>query len=148
MQIYADINGCECPSTLVQSIRPNETNAEMYWSRADIIIRERNCITVIEVTCPFKTNLLSSHDYKIPKYQNLCSDLLNPCSRFKLILLEISSLDFTGPSIKTFETYVNGKNLDFVRIIKKYQEAAICTSYYIYGRCNKVWSDPELITYT
>ena len=93
-----------------KSKRSNERNAEMYWSRPDIVIRERNCITVVEVMCPFETNLLKSHDYKVSKYQNLHSALPNPCSHFKLILLEISSHDFTGSPIKIFETYLNGRN--------------------------------------
>ena len=84
---YADINGYECQSTLFESKRPNETNAEMYRSRPDIIIREGNCVTVIELTCPFETNLLKSHDYKVTKYQNLRSALLSPYSHFKLMLL-------------------------------------------------------------
>ena len=52
-------------------------------------------------------------------YQNLRSALLNPCSDFKLILLEISSLGFTGSSIKTFETYLNGKKLGFCKNYQK-----------------------------
>ena len=60
-----------------------EKNAEMYRSKPDIIIRETNCITVIELTCPFEKNLLKSHDYKITKYQN-------PAALF-LILPHISS---------------------------------------------------------
>ena len=79
-RLYADINGYECPRTLFKSKRPNEKNPEMYRSRPDIIICERNCITLIELTCPFETNLLKSHDYKITKYQNLRSAFINPCS--------------------------------------------------------------------
>ena len=69
-RLYADIKGYECPSTLFKSKRPNEINAEMYRSRPDTIIRERNCITVIKLTCPFETNLLKSHDYTITKYRS------------------------------------------------------------------------------
>ena len=101
----------------------------MYRSRTDIITREGNCNIAIELTCPFGTNLLKLHDYKITKYQNFRRAPLNPCSHFKLRFLEISSLGFTVSSIKTFETYLNGKNLDFVRIIKKCQEVAIRASY-------------------
>ena len=54
------------------------------------IIREKNCITVIELTCSFETNPLKSYDYKITKYQNLCNALLSPYLHFTLILLEIS----------------------------------------------------------
>ena len=113
----------------------------MYRSRPDII-RERNCITVIELACPFGTNLLKSYDYKNTKYENLRGAFLN------LILLEISCLGFTVSSIKTFETVLNGNNLDSVRIIKTCQGVAIRASYYIYHRRNKIWSDRELISYT
>ena len=146
-RLYADINGYEWPSTLFKSKRPNETNAEMYRSRSDII-RERNCITVIELACPFGTNLLKSYDYKNTKYENLRGAFLNPFSYFKLILLEISCLGFTVSSIKTFEIVLNGNNLDSVRIIKTCQGVAIRASYYIYHRRNKIWSDRELISYT
>ena len=40
------------------------------------------------------------------------------------------------------------KNLDSVRIVQKFQEAAIRASYYIYCRCNKILPDAELISYT
>ena len=69
-------------------------------------------------------------------------------SYFKLVLLEISSLGFTGSSIKACETYLDGKSLDSVRIIKKCQEVAIRVSYYIYCRRNKKWPDPEKKSYT
>ena len=82
-------------------------------------------------TCPFETNLLKSYDYKVTKYQSLRSALLNTCSHLKLILLEISSLGFTRSSIKTFETYLNGKNLDSVRIIKKMSRSGI-TSFILH----------------
>ena len=75
-KLYADINGYECPSTLFKSKIPNETNAQMYRWRPDIIIPERNCITVIELTCPSETNLLKSHDCKITKNQNRSSQSL------------------------------------------------------------------------
>ena len=35
-----------------------------------------------------------------------------------------------------------------VRIIKKRQELAKRALYYIYCRRNKIWPDPELISYT
>ena len=91
-------------------VKKNETNADMYRSRPDIIIQERNCITLIESKCPFEMNLLKSHNYKITKYQNLFSPLLNPSSHFKLILLESPTHGFTRSLRTTFEIYLNGKN--------------------------------------
>ena len=127
-------------------IHEKKTKWNKCWNVAVEI--ERNCITVIELTCPCETNPLKSHDYKITKYQNLRSALLSPCSHFKLIFLEILSLGFTGSSIKTFETYLSGKKLDSVRITKKCQEVAIRASYRIYCRRNKIWPNPELMSYT
>ena len=88
-RLYADIIRYECPSILFKSERPVEKNAEMYLSRPGIIIRERNCITVIELMCPFETNLLKSHDYKVTKYQNLRSALISSwySLRFRLLVL-------------------------------------------------------------
>ena len=106
--IASDINGHQCPITLFKSRRPNEAIAKMYRSRPDII-QEENCITVVELTCRLETNLLKLHNYKITKYQNLCSALSNTCSHFKLILLEISYLSFNWSSIKTFKTNLNEK---------------------------------------
>ena len=53
-RLYADIIGYECPSILFRSKRTIEKSAEIYRSRPDIIIRERNCISVIELTCPLE----------------------------------------------------------------------------------------------
>ena len=61
--LYADING------YVQALcsRVEDQMKQMNRSRPDIIIRERKYITVIEVMCPFETNLLKLHDYKNTK---------------------------------------------------------------------------------
>ena len=82
--IQTIMNNLFTKSTLFNSRRPFETNAEMYQSRPDILIPERNCITVMELTCPFEVNILKSHDYKNTKYQNLQSTL---------------------PNLQTFQTY-------------------------------------------
>ena len=69
-RLYADINRYECRSTLFKSESPN---GKKCWK------------------------ILKSHDYKIRiEISESRSALLNPSSHFKLILLEISSLDFTG----------------------------------------------------
>ena len=65
-----------------------------------------------------------------------------------IIITIIIIIIITGSSIKTFETYLNGINFNFVRIIKKCQEVAIRASYFSYCRRNKIWSNPELISYT
>ena len=70
-KLYADIEGFENTNTLFKSSRPNETNAEMYRQRSDIVILERRQITIIELTCPFETNFNKLHKYKARRYNNL-----------------------------------------------------------------------------
>ena len=51
--------------------------------------------------------------------------------------------------IKTFSKLLKDLKLDDdERIINKSQEVSIRTSYYIYCRRRKEWTDPELVSYT
>ena len=50
--------------------------------------------------------------------------------------------------VNTFGKFLKELNLDDGRIINKCREVAIRTSYYIYCRRRKEWTDPELMSYT
>ena len=146
-KIYADINGFESTNALFKSSRPNEPNTEMYRQRPDIAILEKRRITILELTCPFETGFNKSHEFKARRYNNLRKALITPSAQFNLILLEISTLGF-GKMIKTFSKFLKELKLDDERIIDKYQEdqeVAVRTSYYIYYRRRKDWTDSELV---
>ena len=148
---YADINGFESTNALFKSSRPNEPNAEMYHQRPDMAISQKRKITITELTCPFETNFDKSHEFKARRYNNLRNALSTPqawCSCIALIFLEISSLDFAGKMVKTFSKFLKELKLDDERIINKCQEVVICTSYYIYSRRRKEWTDTKLPSYT
>ena len=147
-KLYADINGFENTNILFKSSRPNEVNAEMYRQRPDIVILEKRRITIIELTCPYETNFDESHEFKARRYSNLRNALITPRAQFNLILLKISTLGFVGKTIKIFGKFLKELKLDDKRIINKCQEVAIRTSYYIYCRRRKEWTDPEIILYT
>ena len=146
-KIYADINGFESTNALFKSSRPNEPNTEMYRQRPDIAILEKRRITILELTCPFETDFNKSHEFKARRYNNLRKALITPSAQFNLILLEISTLGF-GKMIKTFSKFLKELKLDDERIINKCQEVVICTSYYIYSRSRKEWTDTKLLSYT
>ena len=55
----------------------------------DIVLQQGEKLTVIELTCPAETNLLSSREYKSDRYKELKSLSLVPCNDLELILLEI-----------------------------------------------------------
>ena len=145
-RLYAGIDGYDCLSFLFRSSRPQDPDADKYKPRPDITIQERNKTTTTELTCPFEMNLEKSHDYKKARYKNLSSALLGPCTHFNMIL-EISPSRFTG-STKSFEQFLKSKDLDAKRIIRKCQEVALRASYFIYFRQNKMWSEPDLISFT
>ena len=84
----------------------------MYRQHPDIVILERRRITVIELTCPFETNLDKTRGFKSRKYRKLCNSLITPRAQFNLIFLEISSIGFPGKTIKTFEKYLKELHLD------------------------------------
>ena len=115
-RLYADIDGYECASRLFRSSRPQDPDVDKYRPRPDIVIQERNKTTIIELTCPFETNLEKSRDYKKTIYKNLRNALLSPRAHFNLILQEISTSGFTG-STKSFKQFLKSEDLDANRII-------------------------------
>ena len=94
-QVFSDIDGFENPPTLFKSRQHNIThlgavNTLLHRARPDIVVKQQNRITAIELTCPYETNAISSREYKQKRYENLRCELLTPPSQFDLILLEIS----------------------------------------------------------
>ena len=73
---------CNIPSQLFTIQRP------------DIAILDGDKIAVIELTICFETNTLISREYKIKRYNDLKSQLLQPVSKFKMLFLEITSVEF------------------------------------------------------
>ena len=111
-------------------------------------MKQRDEITIVELTCPFETNIDNAHAYKQEKYKNLRNELITPVKKFNLICLEISSLGFVGQAHTEFIIFVESLKLEGMHIIKKCQEVAIRTSFYIYCRRNKTWEDPVELSYT
>lgn len=153
-RLYVDIDGFQNPSILFKSRQQQRTNQAIvntnnltHRARPDIIIEERDRITVIELTCPYETNLKSSREYKLKRYENLRNELVTPVQDFEIILLEVSSLGFVTEESKRFRTVLNELLLPADYIVKKCQEVAIRSSYYIYCRRNKCWNSPDLISY-
>ena len=146
-RLYTDIDGYNCLSWLFWSTKPQEPDSNKYWPRHDTAIQERNKTAIIELTCPFETDLEKSCDYKKTRYKNLQSALPSPHTHLNLILKEISSSGFTG-STKSFEQFLKSKDLDIKRIIRKCQETVLTASHFIYCRRNKTWPEPDLISFT
>ena len=129
-KIFADLTNYENPGNLFKSKRP------------DIVIKENDSITAIELTCPFELNIIKSREYKENKYRESKKD-----KRFTLILFELTSLGFISKNIKEMRTLLQKLNIDDYYVIKKFTEVSICCSYMIYCKRNKDWPNPELLSY-
>ena len=141
------------PATLFKSRQQSLTTTGpqqkdlSHRARPHIAIDSRDTLTVIELTCPYKTNATKSPEYKETRYEEIKSELRTPPSNFQLIFLEVTSLGFVTKNIKTFRNFLKSININERYLIEKLQEVAIRCSYLIYCRRNKNWNEPNLISY-
>ena len=152
LQLYADIDGYVNTATLFkrcdQPITTNMNNHLRHRARPDIVLKNDNQIIAIKLICSYETNTEKSRKFKKRRYENFKNKLITPTSTFELILLAITSLNFTTNDIKCFKDLMLKLNLDYERITCKCQKVAIITSLYIYGRGNKQWLNPDLFSTT
>jgi hypothetical protein len=113
----------------------------------DIVLIQGDKIIVVELTCPFETNLLSSRNYKAERYKELKQLSLVPCNELDLVLVEISSLGFVTKKGKDFKNLLNNFNCDSNKVMITCAEVAIRCSYYIYCRRNKDWLSPGILKF-
>ena len=112
----------------------------------DIVLQQGKKLIVIELTCPAKTNLLSSREYKSDRYKELKNLSLVPCNDLELMLFEISALGFVTKHVRDFKNLLNLFKCDTKRIMCC-SEVVIRYSYYIYCRRSKEWLKPEILKF-
>ena len=126
----------KCPSELFETQRP------------DIVFLKGEEMVLVELTCCFESNTGRSRQYKQKRYENLQSQLLVPCSNFRVLFLEITTIGFIGKqSLHHFTNFCKEVKIDSDRAIYKYMEMAVRATYYIFCRRNKAWTDPELLLF-
>ena len=106
-------------------------------------------LCILELTVGYESNLRSNAEKKKQKYWELAQQLKNDYDKVNFVNLSISALDIYDKSTTDFITMI--KTLKFEKsptnyIIKKLTSKAILTSYCIFCRWNKEWTDPELMT--
>ena len=91
-RLYVDLIGYDNPALLFKPRNqhsgycPNGENDNLaHRARPDIVINQKDRIIVIELTIPYETNLISSREFKIKRYENLRSELIDPCKTFELV---------------------------------------------------------------
>ena len=116
--------------------------------RLDIAILDNESIIVIELNVCYGTNTKKSREYKINRYKDLKTQLIDPSKKLRVFFVEFTSLGFISkesyePSCK----YLKEIKVNYEHAIYKCMETIIRSSYYIFCRRNKSWIDPDLLDY-
>ena len=136
-KLFADLIGFQSTSSLFESSRPDAC-----------IVTANGEVLPLELTVCHKLNFEKARDYKEKRYRDLRKDLKINCTKFEIIFIEISALGFVPTSIKEFEKTCKSFGIAFDKLLAKCSEVAIRTTYYIFNRRNKDWTNPLLMEYT
>ena len=139
-KLYADLPGYISPSVVTgDTLRP------------DLVLTiENKCIYVLELTVGFESNLLHNARRKREKYQDLVNEQLKKYEKAQFVNVSISSLGvLSETSLSLIEML---KDLEFDEACRKYLvrkiiNTCIRSTYYIFCKRNKVWDNPELMSY-
>ena len=139
-KLYADLPGYISPSVVTgDTLRP------------DLVLTiENKCIYILELTVGFESNLLANARRKREKYQDLVNEQLKKYEKAQFVNVSISSLGvLSETSLSLMEML---KDLEFDEVCRKYLvrkivNTCIRSTYYIFCKRNKVWDNPELMSY-
>ena len=119
--------------------------------RPDLVLTiENKCIYILELTVGFESNLLHNARRKREKYQDLVNEQLKKYEKAQFVNVSISSLGvLSETSLSLIEVL---KDLEFDEACRKYLvrkiiNTCIRSTYYIFCKRNKVWDNPELMSY-
>ena len=141
-QLYADLPGFKCPSVIT---------GDTY--RPDLLLLTPNkSLYVVELTVGFETSLHNNVDRKKAKYLSFIKDLRQ--SR-KFTSVNFVNLSVSSLSVFDKECYSLLQMLNGISLHKKHQEyclkkitsLAVRTTYYIFCRRNKEWTNSDLLNF-
>ena len=141
-QLYADLPGFKCPSIITgDTFRPDL-----------LLLTPNKSLYVVELTVGFETNLHNNVDRKNAKYLCLIKDLRQSrkFTSVNFVNLSVSSLGVFDKECYSLLQMLNGIGLDKKHqeyCLKKITSLAIRTTYYIFCRRNKEWTNPDLLNF-
>ena len=102
----------------------------------------------LELTVCHELNFEKARVCKEKQYRDLRKDLKINCTKLEIRFIEISALGFVPTSIKKFKKTCESFGIAFDKLLAKCSEVAIRTTYYIFTRRNKDWTNPLIMEYT
>ena len=105
--------------------------------RPDIVVKNGNKVTVIELSCCYETNFVKTRNYKMKSYSEL-QDLYIDVNFRVTELYVVSSLGVLPKNIQEFRNFCKQYDCrNVMRMMEKLSEVTIRRSYFIYTRKNK-----------
>ena len=129
--VYADLPSFLSPFFItIESYRPDL-----------LLLTDKNILYILELAVGFETNIQNNSDRKATKYSSLINDLS--------LSLTVNAVGAMGSSCNSLLSLLNDLHFDNTiqkRIIMKTMSIFLRSSYYIFCRRNKPWTNPELLT--
>ena len=139
--IYADLPSFRSPSLITgDTFRP------------DLILHNRhnNKIHILELTVGFESNLKINSDRKLNKYRPLITALSTSYQEITFINMSMSALGVLDSSCDSLFNLLKSLDLPEIhqkRLVSQVMAIAIRSTYYIFCRRNKDWTDPDLMDF-
>ena len=114
-----------------------------------LLLTDNKILYILELTVGFETNIQNNSDRKNAKYSSLINDLSPSYSKVVFINLSMGAIGVMGSSCNSLLSLLHELHFDKTitkRIIMKAMNISIRSSYYIFCRRNKPWTNPELLT--
>ena len=138
--LYADLSGFLSPSIITGDIfRPDL-----------LLLTTNNQLFILELTVGFETNLDVNAKRKREKYLPLTRHLQSSFKNVHFVNLSISSVGIFGLSCSSFIDMCNALDVDEKHLhclMSKLFNTIIRTTYYIFCRRNKTWTNPDLLLF-
>ena len=138
--LYADLPSFPSPSLITgDSLRPDL-----------ILVLNNTTVYLLELTVGFESNIKVNSDHKAAKYHPLLTNLLTEYTNINFVNISMSALGIFGTSPDTFLQMLKDLNLNqnlTHHIIMKASNIAMRCMYYIYCRCNKELTSPDLLQF-
>ena len=134
--VYCDIND--------EYQNPSVISGENY--RPDIIVKQSNSITIIELTVGFETNIEKNLQRKMQKYQTLIKNL-SANYQVTFVNLSMGSIGVIGNG-SNFRKAMKNLHIDNNLInflIKRIINISIRSTYFVFCKRNSEWDNPELL---
>ena len=114
-----------------------------------LLLTDNKILYILELTVGFETIKQNNSDRKTVKYSSRINDLSPSYSKVVFVNLSMGALGVMGSSCNSLLSSQHELHFDKTitkRIIMKAMNISIRSSYYIFCRRNKPWTNPELLT--